>query len=175
MMIHVRREHHEVGHYQWLWNLMDDTTRFWISSKITQRREIRDARMVYQDAKLKTVSAKAIIHDGLPSYDKAFQQEYFSLKNPRVKNVRSISVRNKGLNSLVERLNNTARDREKVTRGMNTGESAQKILEAMRIHYNFCREHSKLGKTPAEACGIKIDGGNKLLTLIQNAHKKKAN
>ena len=48
-------------------------------------------------------------------------------------------------------------------------ETAQKIIEAMRIHYNFCKEHSKLGKTPTEACGIKIEGDNKLLTLIQNS------
>ena len=54
---------------------------------------------------------------------------------------------------------------------MNTKESAQKIIEAMRIHYNFCREHSRLGKTPAEALGIKIKGNNKLMTLIQNATK----
>lgn len=52
---------------------------------------------------------------------------------------------------------------------MNTIDSAQKIIEAMKIHYNFCREHSKFGKTPAEASGIKIEGQNKLLTLIQNA------
>ena len=54
-------------------------------------------------------------------------------------------------------------------RGMHTKETAQKIIEAMRIYYNFCREHTRLGKTPAEACGIKIEGKNKLLTLIQNA------
>jgi hypothetical protein len=28
MMIHAKRERMEVGHYQWLWNLMDDTTRW---------------------------------------------------------------------------------------------------------------------------------------------------
>ena len=56
-------------------------------------------------------------------------------------------------------------------RGMHTKETAQKIIEAMRIHYNFCREHSKLGKTPAEALGIKIGGKNKLMTLIQNSMK----
>jgi putative transposase len=110
-----------------------------------------------------------ITGDGLPSYDKAFQKEFYTLKNPRVKNIRSISVRNEGLNSVVERLNGTVRDREKVMRGMNTKESAQKVIEAMRIHYNYVREHSKLGKTPAEECGIKIVGKNKLLTLIQNA------
>ena len=59
------------------------------------------------------------------------------MKNPRVKNIRSISVRNEGLNSRVERLNGTMRDREKVMRGMNTKESSQKLIEAMRIHYNL--------------------------------------
>jgi hypothetical protein len=70
---------------------------------------------------------------------------------------------------IFERGNVSVRDREKVMRGMNTRESTQKIIDAMRIHYNFCREHSRLGKTPAEACGIKIEGENKLLTLIQNS------
>ena len=169
MMMHVRREEHEKGHYQWLWNLIDDGTRFWISGIVSQRREIEDARRVYQDAKQKTGIPKAIIHDGLPSYNEAYQKEYFTLKNPRVKNIRSVSVRNEGLNSVVERLNGTMRDREKVMRGMNTRDSAQKVIEAMRIHYNFCREHSKLGKTPAEQAGIRIEGENKILTLIQNA------
>jgi putative transposase len=170
MVVNVRREEMAKGHYQWLWNLMDDTTRFWISSKISQRREVEDARAVFQDAKNKTLTPKAIIHDGLPSYDEAFQKEYFTCKNPRVKNIRSISVRNEGLNSRVERLNGTMRDREKVMRGMNTKESAQKIIEAMRIHYNFCREHSKLGKTPAEQAGIKLElGENKIENLIRLA------
>jgi len=170
MMVHVRREKLEVGHYQWLWNVMDNNTKFWISSVVSQRREVMDARRVYQDVKSKTTTPKAIIHDGLPSYDKAYQKEFYTLKNPRVKNIRSVSVRNEGLNSVVERLNGTVRDREKVMRGMQTKESAQKIIEAMRIHYNFCREHSKLSKTPAEECGIKIEGKNKWITLIQNAN-----
>ncbi len=170
MMIHVRREKHEIGHYQWLWNVMDNTTKFWISGIVSQRRELIDARKVFQDTKLKTVTPKAIIHDGLPSYDKAFQKEFYTLKNPRVKNIRSISVRHEGLNSLVERLNNTARDREKVMRGMNTKESAQKIIEAMRIHYNFCREHSRLGLTPAEQAGIRLNlNDSKIEGLIRLA------
>jgi len=90
------------------------------------------------------------------------------LKNPRFKNIRSISVRNEGLNSVVERLNGSVRDREKVMRGMNTRDSAQKIIEAMRIHYNFCREHSKLGKTPAEESGINLNlKSNKVESLIR--------
>lgn len=53
---------------------------------------------------------------------------------------------------------------------MHSKESAQKIIEAMRINYNYCREHSTLGKTPAEASGIHLQlGANKILSLIQAA------
>lgn len=172
MVVHVRKESMDKGHYQWLWNMLDDSSRFWVSSKISQRREVSDARAVFQDAKLKTENTKAIIHDGLPSYNEAFQKEYFTRRNPRVKNIRSISVRNEGLNSRVERLNGTMRDREKVMRGMDTAESSQKLIEAMRIYYNFCRDHSALGKTPAEQAGIKLDlGNNKIENLIKMAAK----
>ncbi len=76
MMVHVRRENMDKGHYQWLWNLMDDTTRFWVSSIVTQRREVADARKVFKDSKSKTSKAntKAIVHDGLPSYNDAFNK-----------------------------------------------------------------------------------------------------
>lgn len=56
--------------------------------------------------------------------------------------------------------NSIKEDREKVMRGMNTRESSQKIIEVMRIHYNFIREHSSLGKTPDEQAGINRELGN---------------
>ncbi len=172
MVVHIRKEKIGKRNYQWLWNYMDETTRYWISSKISQRKEVSDARAVFQDAKSKTYPATAIIHDGLPAYNEAFQKEFYSIKNPRTKNIRSISVRKEGLNSKVERLNGTMRDREKVMRGMDHAESAQKLIEAMRIHYNFCREHSSLGKTPAEQAGIKLGlGNNKVMNLIKLAGK----
>jgi transposase-like protein len=174
MMVHVKRENTDKGHYQWLWNLMDDTTRFWISSMVSQRRELTDARRVFKDAKRKVKVAKAIIHDGLPSYDKAFQKEFYTAKNPRVRNIISISVRNQGLNSKVERLNGTMREREKVMRGMQKKETAQQIVDAMRIHYNFVREHQTLKTTPAEKAGIRIGYyGNKIEGLIRLASSKR--
>ncbi|MCV0372410.1 MAG: DDE-type integrase/transposase/recombinase [Nitrosarchaeum sp.] len=173
MVVHVRREEINKGHYQWLWNYLDETTRFWVTSMISQRREISDARAVFQDAKNKTTNTKAVIHDGLFSYDKAFQKEFHTMKTPRVMNIRSVSVRKEGLNSKVERLNGTMRDREKVMRGMNTRESSQKLIEAMRIHYNFIREHSSLGKTPAEQAGVNLElGENKIKTLLELSSKK---
>ncbi|MGI0072419.1 MAG: integrase core domain-containing protein [Nitrosotalea sp.] len=96
------------------------------------------------------------------------------MEGKRVKNIRSVSVRHDGLNQKVERLNGIFRDREKVMHGMNTKDSAQKLIDAYRIHYNFVRNHGSIGKTPAEQAGIKIDlGNNKIENLIKMASKMK--
>jgi transposase-like protein len=140
---------------------------------ISQKREVADARAVFQEAK-KVVTPQrkpiVLVHDGLRSYDEAYQKEFFTLKNPRTMNVRSVSVRDEGLNSKVERLHGSIRDREIVMRGMDHKESAQTLMEALRIYHNYIKSHHGLdGRTPAEASGIRIEGINRWLTLIQNA------
>lgn len=65
-------------------------------------------------------------------------------------------------------MNGEIRDREKIMRGLKIPETP--ILPGYRIYHNFLRPHLGLnGLTPAEACGITIQGSNKWLTLIQNA------
>lgn len=170
MTVHVRKAQSEKGHYQWLWNLMDNTTRFWISSKISQTRSVDNARMVFRDAKAKSPRPFAIVHDGWAPYNDAFMREFWTKKNPRVKNIRSVGVRHKGLNQKVERLNGIFRDREVVMRGMDHAESAQKLIDAYRIHYNFVREHGSIKNTPAEKAGIRLNLGiNKIENLIKLA------
>jgi hypothetical protein len=72
----------------------------------------------------------------------------------------------------MERLNGELRDREKVMRGLKIDDTS--ILKGYQLFHNFIRPHEGLdGKTPAEACGIKIEGENKWKTLIQNASKNK--
>jgi len=71
----------------------------------------------------------------------------------------------------MERLNGEIRDREKTMRGLKKRRTP--ILQGYQLYHNFIREHEALGnKTPAEACGIKVEGQNKWLTLIQNASKR---
>lgn len=42
------------------------------------------------------------------------------------------------------------------------------ILKGYQIYHNYIRPHEALdGKTPAEKCGIKIDGSNKWKTIIE--------
>lgn len=56
---------------------------------------------------------------------------------------------------------------------MQTKETAQQIIEAIRINYNFLREHSALKKTPAEKAGINLKlGEKKIENLIRLASKE---
>ena len=46
------------------------------------------------------------------------------------------------------------------------------IITGMQIHHNYIRTHMALNNdTPADRAGIKINGNNKWITLIQNASK----
>ena len=57
--------------------------------------------------------------------------------------------------------------------GMNIKDSAQKLIDAYRIHYNFIRNHNSIGKTPAEQARIKLElGQNKIESLIKLASQK---
>jgi hypothetical protein len=70
----------------------------------------------------------------------------------------------------MERLNGEIRDREKVMRGVKKMDSI--VLDGYQLYHNYFREHEGLnGKTPAEIAGIKIEGPNKWITIIQNATK----
>ena len=70
----------------------------------------------------------------------------------------------------MERLNGEVRDREKVMRGLKKIDTT--ALPGYQIYHNFVRPHEGIGNlTPAEKCGIKIEGENKWVTLIENASK----
>jgi len=184
MLLHVRKEdnnqlqkkenhtrHRFDNHYSWLWNLMDSKTRFWICSKLSQKRDTASGIAVLKDMKKRAPLPKAFVHDGLPAYDEAYRKELLALQNPRVQNIRSVSLRHEGLNAGIERLNGTVRDREIVMRGLDKQKTAQDLVDAMRIHYNFIRPHMALeNKTPAEKAGINLPlGQNKVETLMRLA------
>ena len=68
-------------------------------------------------------------------------------------------------------MNGEIRDREKTMRGLKTDTTT--ILKGYQIFHNYMRSHEALdGRTPAEACGITIQGENKWKTLMQNASRK---
>jgi hypothetical protein len=111
------------------------------------------------------------ITDGLRSYHDAWLKEYRTNRNvDSTVHIRQITLTGQHNNNKMERLNGEIRDREKVMRSLKCEDSP--ILDGYQIYHNYVRPHEGLkGKTPAEACGVKVQGENKWLTLIQNAGK----
>ena len=158
------------GEWVWLWNIMDEDTRFLLSSLVSRKRKIKDARRIFQKAKeIAETKPDIVVSDGLQSYTRAFKKEFYTLRKPRVEHVRMPRFTDPINNNIVERLQGTIREREKVTRG--TKEEIQTLADGLRNYYNFIRPHQSLdGKTPAEVAGIELElGKNKWLSLIKKA------
>lgn len=157
------------GNMKYLFAIMDDETRFWIAQEVAESKYKHEARKLFQMAKRVTgKKPETLITDGLKSYHQAYMREFWTLRNPRTKHIRHIKIRGDKNNNKMERLNGEIRDREKVMRGLKKRDTP--ILKGYQIFHNYIREHEGLkGKTPAEACGITIEGKNKWLTLIQNS------
>jgi putative transposase len=172
MVLNIRNlDNHE--NLRWAWNVIDNESRFWLATQITEKREIADARNILaQASSMSKTRPMAVVTDGLRAYQDAIHKEFHTMKAPRTQHVRVPNIRNRSNNNMVERLHGTIRQRNKVMRGLDEEATAQTMMNGIRIYYNMIRPHMALnGKTPAEKCGIKIEGKNKWLTLIQNASK----
>jgi transposase-like protein len=160
------------GDKKYLFALMDDETRFWIAQEVADSKFKHDAQNLFKMGKDATgKSPKKIITDGLPSYHDAYKKEFWTLKKEtRAEHIRHIKLQGDHNNNMMERLNGEFRDREKVMRGLKKKDSPS--ITGYQLYHNYLREHEGLkGKTPAEACGIEIEGENKWITIIQNASK----
>lgn len=109
-----------------------------------------------------------LVTDGLRAYHDAWLQEYRTNKQvDSTVHIRNITLAGNHNNNKMERLNEEIRAREKVTRNLKTDNSP--ILTGYQIFHNYMRPYEALGgRTPAEVAGIRVEGANKWITLIQN-------
>jgi transposase-like protein len=156
------------GNLKYLFAIMDDETRFLIAQEVAETKDKHDARQLFITARrLMKKQPKNFITDGLPTYSVASKTIF-----PKANHTRHIRLQGDKNNNKMERLNGEIRDREKTMRGLKTTDTP--ILTGYQLFHNYIRPHEALnGKTPSEACGIKIEGKNKWLTLIQNASTHK--
>jgi putative transposase len=154
---------------RWAWNVIDNESRFWLATQITKKREIADARQVLaQASSISKTRPMAIVTDGLRSYQDAIPKEFYTMKMPRTQHVRIPNIRDRSNNNMVERLHGTIRQRNKSMRGLDDEQTAQTMMDGMRLYYNFLRPHSALnGKTPAQKANIADEA--KWMSLIKKA------
>jgi putative transposase len=159
------------GDTKYLYAIMDDSTRFWIAQQVADTKYTEDVRPLFKDAKeIACKKPETIISDGARNFHEAYIKEYRTMASPRTQHIRHIHLEGDHNNNKMERLNGEIRDREKVMRGVKKMDTP--ILTGYQLFHNYFREHEGLnGKTPAEIAGIKIQGENKWITVIQNAVK----
>jgi transposase-like protein len=155
------------GDMKYLFALMDDETRFWIAQEVAESKEKHDTRQLFIRARrLMRKQPKTLITDGLPSFEESARRLF-----PTANHIQHIRMQGDLNNNKMERMNGEVRDREKTMRGLKNVDTP--ILKGYQIFHNYVRGHEGLqGKTPAEAGGIKVEGENKWITLIQNASHK---
>lgn len=158
------------GNMKYLFALMDDETRFWIAQEVADSKYQHNAQNLLKMGKQTAgKTPMTFITDGLYAYNEAFRKEFDRRRAPRPQHIRQITFNNRRHNNnKMERLNGEIRDREKVVRGVKSKDSP--LFKGAQIYHNYIRSHMALnGDTPADRAGIKIQGDNKWITLIQNA------
>jgi putative transposase len=162
------------GNMKYLFAMMDDDTRFRISQMVADHKGTSDVRPMFKESKeIAQKMPKTFISDGANNFHDAYRKEFTDTygEKPSAVHVRHIRMAGDMNNNKMERQNGQVRDREKTMRGLKNADSS--ILKGYQIFHNFIRPHMGLdGKTPAEAAGIKVEGENKWLTIIQNAQRK---
>jgi transposase-like protein len=162
------------GDMKFLFAMMDDETRFWIAQQIADTKFTADVRPLFVEGKRFTGRRPlTLITDGGQHFIKPFRKEFYTHAKPFSRHVRDIRLNGEVHNNKMERLNGEVRDREKVMRGLKTVDTP--ILKGYQLFHNYIRPHEALnGETPADRCGIRVEGENKWLTIIQNASKTEA-
>jgi transposase-like protein len=161
------------GNMKYLFAMMDDETRFWIAQEVADTKDTHDARHLFQMARERTgKKPDVLITDGLRSYHDAWLKEYRTNRDiDSTVHIRQITLTGKHNNNKMERMNGEIRDREKVMRSLKKTDTP--ILTGLEIFHNYMRPNEGLsGDIPSERAGIKVEGENKWLTLIQNASRQ---
>lgn len=151
---------------------MDDETRFMMAQQVADSKFTQDVQPLFKEAKqVAGKKPKTLISDGAFNFHQAYLKEYHTMKKD-TQHIRHIHLDGDHNNNKMERLNGEIRDREKTMRGVKKMDSV--ALAGYQLYHNYFREPEGLtGKTPVEVAGIKIEGQNKWITVIQNASKDK--
>ncbi|HJX06282.1 MAG TPA: DDE-type integrase/transposase/recombinase [Candidatus Nanoarchaeia archaeon] len=154
------------GKWKWLWNIMDEETKFLITTQVSTKARVIDSRKFFNQAREQVSQEPAfLITDGRHSYTRSIKKEL-----PHTQQIRLVKLTDKRTNNQgIERLNGTIRDRVKTMRGFDNQKTAETMTSAYRNYYNFIKPHSSLnGSTPALKANIGISlEGNKWMTLLK--------
>lgn len=156
--------------FDYLWNVIDNKSKFLLASLNSGRgRSSKDAEKVLKDAfeQNKKIPYQ-IITDKLGAYQDGIRKTFRNWGNERkVKHTSILGQRRIVNNNAIESHHSQQKEFHKVRRGVK---EVQTYADGFKVFHNFVRENVKDKTTPAEKCGIGLEG-NKWNTLLLNSIK----
>jgi len=157
--------------YEYVWNVMDKGTKFLFASRTSEHnRNIKDAQKVMTEAYQQNKEMPSlIITDKCPSYEEGIRKAFrnWGSKN-KVKHISILGKRKVVNNNAIENHHTHQKEFHKIRRGVN---EVQNYQDGFKIYHNFIRKGVEDKKTPAERCGIGLNG-NRWHTLLLNSIKQ---
>jgi transposase-like protein len=156
--------------FDYLWNVMDNKTKFLLASVNSGRsRKSTDAQKVFTEAyKVNVKMPNQIIVDGYKGYEDGCLKTFHNWGNQRKVKFTSIKGHRKQVNNnAIENLHSHMKECQKVRRGVT---EVQDYADGFKVFHNFIKVCEKDNLTPAERCGIRVNG-NRWETLLLNSIK----
>jgi putative transposase len=136
----------------WMFDCIDEDTKFLLASHLTPSRYTKDAKTLMEKAETKADKIPEIVYtDKLRAYLGAIEDTWGADTKHQQSSPFAIGESTRS----IERLHGTLKDRTKIMRGMSNKETATLIVDGWSVHYNFFRPHLGLeGKTPSEVAQV---------------------
>lgn len=137
------------GQNVWMYDIIDEETRFLLASRLALSRTTHDAEMLMKEAEKKAGKIpKAVITDKNNSYLDGIELAF----GADSEHIQGKPFSGQDDTQRIERFHGTIKDRTKVMRGLKSTGSAIQFMDGFLVYYNYLRPHESLeGKTPAEA------------------------
>jgi putative transposase len=140
------------GQNVWMYDIIDEKTRFVLATRITYTRTTHDAEMLMEKAEKRAgKKPKIVITDKQASYNDGIELAYGS----DTEHLQRSPFSPTDDTQRIERFHGTLKERTKCMRGLKTIDSANEFVDGYLVYYNYFRPHESLeGKTPAEAAKL---------------------
>jgi transposase-like protein len=157
--------------YDYVWNVMDNKTKFLLASECSGRsRKSKDAVHVFKEAHKQNGKIPfQIITDRYAGYQDGVRKAFRNWGNERkVKHTSIVGKRKVVNNNAIESHHSHQKEFHKIRRGVTEVQSYQ---DGFRVFHNFVRKNTRDKLTPAEKCGVGVNG-NRWNTLLLNSIKQ---
>jgi putative transposase len=140
------------GKNWWLWDIIDEKTRFLLATHLSETRTIEDAKSLMRQAYEKADKApKRIYTDRLAAYLDGIELTF----GAETEHTQGSPFDIENNTNLIERFHGTLKERLKVMRGLKAPETADLAIKGWLVFYNYFRPHESLdNQTPASVAGI---------------------